>query len=72
MKGKIINIEEGGFNDIVTIKLDSGNVIESRGFNIGQKGVAMFKIGDVVTCDAHWNDLSKCHYAKNVQLIKLD
>jgi hypothetical protein len=60
--GTILKIEDGCFNDIITVKLDNQKV-QSRGFNIGQKGVPMFKEGDKVVATLKWNDLSKCFYA---------
>ncbi len=70
MQGKIIRIDNGCFNDIITIKLDDGTRIESRGFDIGLKGVPLFTIGDKVLVTAVYNELSKCYYARKLEYLK--
>ena len=65
--GTILKIEDGCFNDIITVKLDNQKV-QSRGFNMGQNGVPMFKQGDKVKVTLQWNDLSKCYYAIKLEI----
>ena len=64
----IVKIEDGCFNDILTIRMENNMVIESRGFDIGLKGVPLFKTGDKVKATLKWNDLSKCFYAVKLEL----
>jgi hypothetical protein len=65
----VTKIEDGCFNDIITVKMDNGTVIESRGFDMGLKGVPLFKRGDKVKVTLKYNDLSKCFYAIKLDLV---
>lgn len=66
MKGTIVEIQDGCFNDILIIKLENGKVVESRGFDIGLKGVPLVKPGQTVSCEVYFNDLAKKEFVRRI------
>lgn len=70
MKGIVVKIQDGCFNDIITLKLQDGTKIESRGWDMGIKGNPILDKGDTVEFTQVYNNLSKCFYARDLKLIK--
>lgn len=68
MKATVIKIEDGVFNDIITVKLENGTVLESRGFNLPNEVISKLKKGTPVLVTTKYNDLAKKEFVNSIEL----